>query len=52
MIAQAKTLQLWIFPDKEDITPRYGPKSFDIESQINTFVNVISPEDKNDGNAL
>ena len=49
---QAKTLQLWIFPDKEDVTPRYDQKSFDIENQINTFVNIVSPKDKNDGNAL
>ena len=50
--AQAKILQLWVFPDKKDITPRYDQKSFDIENQINTFVNIVSPEDKNNGNAL
>ena len=49
---QAKTLQLWVFTDKEDVTPRYEQKSFDIENQINTFVNIVSPKDKNDGNAL
>ncbi|HSN47495.1 MAG TPA: pirin family protein [Flavobacterium sp.] len=49
---QAKTLQLWIFPDKEDVTPRYDQKSFDIENQINTFVNIVCPKEKNDGNAL
>ena len=49
---QAKTLQLWVFPEKENVTPRYDQKSFDLESKINTFVNVVSPEDKNDGNAL
>ena len=49
---QAKTLQLWVFPDKEDVTPRYDQKSFDIENQINTFVNIVSPKDKNEGNAL
>jgi redox-sensitive bicupin YhaK (pirin superfamily) len=48
----AKTLQLWVFPDKEDVTPRYDQKSFDIENQINTFVNIVSPKDNNDGNAL
>ena len=49
---QAKTLQLWVFPDKQDVKPRYEQKSFDIENQINTFVNIVSPKDKNDGNAL
>ncbi|TDD75220.1 pirin family protein [Flavobacterium caseinilyticum] len=48
----AKTLQLWVFPDTENVTPRYDQKSFDIEDQINTFVNIVSPNDKNDGNAL
>ena len=48
----AKTLQLWVFPDKEGVTPRYDQKSFDIDNQINTFVNIVSPKDKNDGNAL
>ena len=49
---EAKTLQLWVFPDKEEVTPRYDQKSFDIENQINTFVNIVSPKDQNDGNAL
>ena len=48
----AKTLQLWVFPDKEDVTPRYDQKSFDIENQINKFVTIVYPKDKNDGNAL
>ena len=48
----AKTLQLWVFPDIENVTPRYDQKSFDIENQINTFVNIVSPNDTNDGNAL
>ncbi len=48
----SKTLQLWVFPDEEDVLPRYDQKSFDIENQINTFVNIVSPKDKNDGNAL
>lgn len=49
---RAKTLQLWVFPEKENVEPRYDQKSFDIENQLNTFVKVVTPEDKNDGNAL
>jgi quercetin 2,3-dioxygenase len=49
---QTKLLQLWIFPDKEGIEPRYDQKSFDIENQMNTFVNIVSPKETNDGNAL
>lgn len=49
---QAKTLQLWIFPDKQNVIPRYDQKGFDLENNRNSLVNIVSPEDKNDGNAL
>ncbi len=49
---RAKTLQLWVFPDTEEVTPRYDQKSFDVEQHKNTFVNVVSPKNHNDGNAL
>ncbi|MEC5164738.1 redox-sensitive bicupin YhaK (pirin superfamily) [Flavobacterium sp. PL11] len=49
---KTKLLQLWVFPDRENVTPRYDQKSFDIDNQINTFVNIVSPNDMNDGNAL
>ncbi|MES2485088.1 MAG: pirin family protein [Bacteroidota bacterium] len=48
----AKTLQLWIFPDKENVTPRYDQKRFDLEASRNTLINIVSPENRNDGNAL
>lgn len=49
---QLKLLQLWVFSEKDNVSPRYDQKSFDIDRQINTFVNIVSPEDKNDGEAL
>ncbi|OIQ22133.1 MAG: hypothetical protein BM557_01795 [Flavobacterium sp. MedPE-SWcel] len=49
---EAKTLQLWIFPEKQNVTPRYDQKKFDLENNRNSFVNIVSPHDKNDGNAL
>ncbi|RZJ67784.1 MAG: pirin family protein [Flavobacterium sp.] len=49
---RAKTLQLWVFPEKQNVEPRYDQKSFDLENSRNSFVNVVSPSDKNDGNAL
>ncbi len=48
----AKTLQLWIFSEKQNIAPRYDQKSFDIENQMNTFVEIVSPFDKNNGKSL
>jgi hypothetical protein len=49
---QAKTLQLWVMPEMKNVIPRYDQKSFDIENNLNRFVNVVSPHDKNDGYAL
>ncbi|QEE49709.1 pirin family protein [Flavobacterium alkalisoli] len=49
---QAKTLQIWIFPEKDNVTPRYDQKGFDLKKNKNAFVTVVSPQDKNDGNAL
>jgi redox-sensitive bicupin YhaK (pirin superfamily) len=49
---KAKTLQLWIFPDKQDVTPRYDQKAFDLEKNLNKLVNIVSPQDGNDGHAL
>ena len=49
---RAKTLQLWIFPQEQNITPRYDQKGFDLEGSRNSLVNIVSPQDKNDGNAL
>jgi redox-sensitive bicupin YhaK (pirin superfamily) len=49
---RAKTLQLWIFPDRQDVEPRYRQKGFDLEAGRNSLVAVVTPEDKNDGNAL
>lgn len=48
----AKTLQLWVFPEKQNVEPRYDQKAFDLEKNRNSFVTVVSPHDKNDGNAL
>lgn len=39
----AKTLQIWVFPNQKNVTPRYDQKAFDLESQKNEWVTVISP---------
>ncbi len=48
----AKTLQLWVFPEKQDVAPRYDQKAFDLQQNLNRFVTVVTPHDKNEGNAL
>lgn len=49
---QLKLLQLWVFPEKKGVTPRYDQKSFDIDSQINTFVTIVSPYNSSNPDAL
>ncbi len=49
---EAKTLQIWIFPEKDNVEPRYDQKSFDLEKSHNSFTTVVTPRDKNGGNAL
>lgn len=49
---QLKLLQLWIFPDTENVKPRYEQKAFDLENHLNSFVSIVTPKDSNDGNAL
>lgn len=49
---QPNYYQIWVFPDTQNVTPRYGQKKFDPADQQNTFQNVVSPKDDNDGKAL
>ena len=39
-------LQLWIFPEKDDITPRYEQKYFDPERRLNKWQTVVAPDGK------
>jgi redox-sensitive bicupin YhaK (pirin superfamily) len=45
---QVNFLQLWIFPKKENIQPRYEQKTFKVENRINKFQTVVSPEENAD----
>ncbi|MEM9687313.1 MAG: pirin family protein [Bacteroidota bacterium] len=49
---ETNILQLWILPEAKDVTPRYDQKMFDKKAKENTFLTVVTPKDKNDGNAL
>lgn len=37
-------LQIWIYPEKEDIPPRYGQKRFEKADRHNRFQTLVSPE--------
>ncbi|MGB3007131.1 MAG: pirin family protein [Chitinophagaceae bacterium] len=35
--------QLWVFPDKKNVTPRYDQRKFDFDSLKNSFLTILSP---------
>jgi quercetin 2,3-dioxygenase len=41
--APVKFLQIWVFPDKKNIEPRYDQKIFDLAARKNKFQTVVSP---------
>lgn len=46
---EAKLLQIWIFPDKQGVEPRYNQTVFDAAERLNAFQTLVSPiheEDK------
>lgn len=42
--AFAKFLQIWIFPNLENIKPAYGQKAFDLSDRRNKWQVVVSPD--------
>jgi redox-sensitive bicupin YhaK (pirin superfamily) len=41
--------QLWVFPKKENIQPRYDQRTFDIKDRINKWQYVVSPNESDNG---
>jgi redox-sensitive bicupin YhaK (pirin superfamily) len=46
---QVKFLQIWIFPNKRNVEPRYDQKNFTDEEKHNKLVTVVSPVGSNGG---
>jgi redox-sensitive bicupin YhaK (pirin superfamily) len=46
---EVKFFQIWIFPDKKNIKPRYDQQSFTDEAKHNKLLTVVSPLGTNDG---
>lgn len=44
-----KFLQIWLFPNKKDVEPRYDQMSFKVENRKNKFQQVLSPNEDDDG---
>lgn len=38
-----KLLQIWVFPDKKNVEPRYDQRAFDLESAKNKLLTIVSP---------
>jgi redox-sensitive bicupin YhaK (pirin superfamily) len=45
----AKFLQIWLFPNKRNVTPRYDQITLSHRDQINEFVQVLSPSSEDAG---
>jgi redox-sensitive bicupin YhaK (pirin superfamily) len=41
-------LQIWIFPNKKSVTPRYDQKKFDLAGNINNMQLLVSPDGRKD----
>lgn len=36
-------LQIWVFPDTKNVEPRYDQRAFDLGSEKNSLLNIVSP---------
>lgn len=46
---KVKLLQIWLFPNKRNVTPRYDQISLNSENQKNTFQQIVSPNQDDEG---
>jgi redox-sensitive bicupin YhaK (pirin superfamily) len=46
---EVKFLQIWIFPNKKNVSPRYDQISIQIVAQKNTFYQILSPNEDDQG---
>ena len=44
-----KFLQIWVFPNQKNVTPRYDQKTFSEKQKHNQLVTVVSPMNDGDG---
>ena len=46
---QTKLFQIWLFPNKKDVTPRYQQITLDVSKQKNDFAQILSPNPEDEG---
>ncbi len=44
-----KLLQIWLFPNKKNVTPRYDQQAFDLEAAKNNLLTIVSPMGEKEG---
>ena len=44
-----KFLQIWIFPNKKNVTPRYGQVTLNLDDRHNKLQQIVSPEPTGEG---
>lgn len=45
---KVKFLQIWLFPNKRDVTPRYDQRIYDEAAAKNNLLQILSPDAKDD----
>jgi len=46
---RVKFLQVWVFPNKKNVTPRYDQITLDVADRHNTFQQILSPDKEDAG---
>ena len=41
--------QIWVFPNKQNVTPRYDQKTFEVKDRENKFQQIVSPMGEKEG---
>ena len=44
-----KFLQIWVFPNKENVPPRYGQVTLNVNDRHNRFQQIVSPNEGSEG---
>lgn len=44
-----KLLQIWLFPNKKNVKPRYDQKAFDLDAANNNLLTIVSPMGEKEG---
>jgi len=47
-----KLFQIWVFPDRDNVEPRYEQKSFSVEGRKNQWQEIIKPSGQIEGEAI